>query len=106
MNDLFDPQAYHTSDPDTSRQALVEHEDSGRRKANQMIVQMLVLRYPRSTACELWDAANDDTKAKLVELQEIRRRLTDLLQTGKVRQLDARKCSVKGSKQVVWECCQ
>ncbi len=103
QGDLFDPPACHSSDPDTSREALDRHEDSGKREIHKRMVQLLVLRFPRLTACELWEAASDDVQAELVEMQEIRRRLTDLWKTGKVRQLDARKCTVRGSKQTTWE---
>jgi hypothetical protein len=105
QNDLFDPPASHTCDPETSQIALDDHEASGKREDHKRIVELLVLRFPRLTAIELWDMASKETKAELVEPQEIRRRLTDLAQTGRVRQLPKRKCNVKGSAQTTWECC-
>jgi hypothetical protein len=97
------PPAAHTADPLTSHDALIGHEDSGKRNAHKLIVYGLVLRYPLATACELWERTTKDEREELVEMQEIRRRLYDLHKTGMVHQRDARACAVRGSKQVTWE---
>jgi hypothetical protein len=107
VNGLFDnlpnPPAVHTTDPETSREALDTHESSGRRERHKMIVLDLVRQFPRRTAIELWELASECEKAALKEPQEIRRRLFDLHKTGQVHQRDARKCSVRGTRMMTWE---
>jgi hypothetical protein len=104
MLDLFDflnPVA-HTADPPTSAEAAARVTASGRRAAHARLVLALVRRHPGSTAVELWAAANAGEQADLGEMQEVRRRLTDLLHAGRVRQGDARACRVRKSKMVTW----
>lgn len=97
---LLNPIA-HNIDPETSHEAAEQHTASGRREYHGQIVLELVKRYPGLTAVELWEMANPQVKAVLKEAQECRRRLSDL--NGiKVKQGPARKCSVKGTRQVVW----
>jgi hypothetical protein len=98
-----DPPAVHVGDPDTSLDALNEHEASGRRDLHKMIVMGLVLRYPLKTACELFELTTPDERTELKEMQEVRRRLVDLAATGLVHQRDPRVCAVRGTKMVVWE---
>ena len=93
MADLYDPPAFHTTDPATSREALDAHESSGRRERHKAIVLDLVRQYPLRTAIELWAAASECEQAALKEPQEVRRRLFDLHQTGRVHQRPARKSS-------------
>ena len=101
---IFDPPAYHTADPETSREALDSHEAAGKRDRHKTLVLELVRRAPLSTAIELWnETTTRDERFELKEPQEVRRRLTDLLKTGRVHQRDARYCRVKGSKMVTWE---
>ena len=102
MTDLFDPPAYHTVDPPTSRIAINAHEKRGKRESNKQIVMRLVRAHPGLTAVELWREANPDETEQLVEMQEVRRRLGDLHKTGKVRQGPIRACRIRGSKQVTW----
>jgi hypothetical protein len=67
-----------------------------------VLVLGLVIRHPAKTACELWALATAEEKALLGEMQEIRRRLTDLHHMEDVRQTPARTCTVKGTTQTTW----
>ena len=73
------PPATHTSDPTTSHDAEREHTRSGARGRHCRIVLDLVERFPMETASELELLAPFD-------LQEVRRRLTDLKHAGYVVQ--------------------
>jgi hypothetical protein len=66
------------------------------------MVQSLVRAHPDLTAVELWQRASEEMKDELYEMQEVRRRLTDLLHAGRVRQGESRECTVKGSQMVTW----
>ena len=92
----------HTNDPPTSREAAVSHASSGRRAKHAKLVLALVMAHPGRTAVELYHHATADVKAELKEMQEVRRRLTDLQAAGLVRQGGQRKCSVKKTTQVIW----
>lgn len=85
----------HTDDPSSSREAAAKAEQTGMRKRHADRVERLVAENPGETACEL--AAKSD----LGEYQ-IRRRLTDLLQAGRIVRGPQRKCSVKGTTMVTW----
>lgn len=101
---IFDPPAYHVAtDPPTSKEALDDHERSGRRERNKVTVENLVRQFPLRTAIELWSLSSDDEQAQLKEPQEIRRRLFDLHKTGRVHQRPSRKCAIRGTKQITWE---
>ena len=101
---IFDkPPASHTDDPPTSAEAEIEHTESGKRGMHSEIVLALVKRHPGSTAVELWHHATETERAELVEMQETRRRLTDLYHAGLVRQCESRLCLARGTKQVTWE---
>lgn len=93
----------HTADPATSHEAAEVLTRTGRRQRHADAVLNLVKLYPGRTAVELWQFAGDwDLTAELKEMQEVRRRLVDLEAAGKVRQGPARKCSVRGTRQVTW----
>lgn len=97
---LLNPIA-HNADPDTSHEAAEQHTSRGERERHAIIVLNLVRQFPGCTGCELWHMAASVDKADLKEMQEVRRRLSDL--NGiKVKQGPARRCSVKGTRQVVW----
>ena len=93
----------HTPDPETSHQADANHRDSGKRDRHRVLVLGLVIRHPGKTACELWALATQEEKALLGEMQEVRRRLTDLHHLMDVRQTPARTCTVKGTTQTTWD---
>lgn len=114
MNDLYadpdagtftlpNPPAHHTADPETSREALDAHESTGRRERHKAIVLELVRRHPLRTAIELWEAAGPDERVALGDFYEVRRRLSDLLRTGKVHQRSSRPCLIKKTKMMTWE---
>lgn len=98
----IDPPAVHTNDPMTSYEALRKHEAQGKRGRHQSLVLRLIRDHPGLTACELWEVASDAIRAELHELQEVRRRCTDLLARGEIVQGAPRHCRVRGSRQVTW----
>lgn len=101
LYDLDSP-AFHRVDPPTSAIAAKAHLESGRQLRNADRVLTLVREHPDSTAIELFDLASVEVRSLLVEPQEVRRRLTDLLKAGRVVQGAARECRVRGSKMVTW----
>lgn len=84
----------HTDDPSTSHESADTHTASGRREKHAAIVLDTVRRFPGFTAIELWDCCCSEEKQAMKEPQEVRRRLTDLLHSGKVVQGIAKVCSV------------
>jgi len=92
----------HSSDPETSREAAERITRSGARGAHCRMVLAMVETDPNLTAGELWQRAGPVERAALKELQEVRRRLTDLLAAGKVSQGLPRPCAIRGAKAVVW----
>jgi hypothetical protein len=97
----------HTDDPATSHEAGERVTLSGRRGAHARMVLALVRAHPGLTAIELWAiAASEAEQRELREPQEVRRRCTDLLHSGEVRQGEARRCSVRGSRMVTWYAAQ
>lgn len=93
----------HTNDPETSHQADAHHRDSGKRDRHRVLVLGLVIRHPGKTACELWALATTEDQALLGEMQEVRRRLTDLLNACDVRRSEKPvTCSIKGTGQHTW----
>lgn len=96
------PPIFHTEDPPTSQAAADRHAKSGARQHNAAIVLRLVREFPGRTATELWQAASEADQTRLVEMQEVRRRLTDLAHAGKVVQGAERVCAVRGSRMVTW----
>jgi hypothetical protein len=103
VKDLFDFPAAHIGDPTTSHEAAARVTTNGARARHASLVLELVARHPGLTAIELWHRATGSERDQLVEPQEVRRRLTDLLHAGEVRQGSQRRCSVKGSTMVTWE---
>lgn len=92
----------HECDPTSSHVAAEQHTGSGRRNRNaQLVLDLVWLCGGGLTCCEMWDRASLDTREQLKEMQEIRRRCSDMLGVH-VKQGPARKCSIKGTKQVVW----
>jgi hypothetical protein len=92
----------HTNDPPTSREAATTHTLNGKRAKHAKLVLKLVTAKPGCTAVELYHHAPADMQAELKEMQEVRRRLTDLHAAGLVCQRGQRMCQVKGTTQVVW----
>ena len=100
--DMGNPPATHATDPESSRVAEQRHTECGRRDAHSKLVLKMVKNFPARTAVELWEFADEAQKKALVELQEVRRRLTDLAARGLVVQCGEKICSVRGSLQVMW----
>lgn len=96
-------QISHNADPASSHIAAEGMTVSGKRQAHKRMVLDLCRRFPGSTAIELWGHASDADKNELREPQEVRRRLTDLLSDGAVRQGPIRSCGVRKTKMVTWE---
>ena len=94
---------HHTNDPETSREAVARHADTGRLSQHRRIVFDLVLRCPGSPACELWESATLPERESLVDMQEVSRRLTDLCRERLLEQAERRGCRIKGSKMVTWK---
>jgi hypothetical protein len=101
--DAYGSPIVHANDPASSRHAADRHTRSGKRTRNADLVLALVKVYPRKTANELWELASDGDKAQLGDYYEVRRRLDDLRDAGKIRVHDERKCTVKGSLMQTWE---
>ena len=96
---LFDapfPIATHAHDPPPSAQAERRITASGKRQTHCMRVLSAVQRYPRMTAPEYMPWTG------LTEIQ-VRRRLTDLHNAGKIHIAGERVCSVNGTGHSVWE---
>ncbi len=102
----------HIHDPSSSHIAAERVARSGKRARNKELVLrwlkvwMTKQRWdglpPPPTAIELWNLMQSDHKRLLKEPQEVRRRLTDLLADGLVRQGPQRKCRIRGTTQVTW----
>jgi len=88
-------QLSHSDGPDTENEAIERHEASGRAAAHRQIVWCLVKQYVGSTSAELAEHTHLDK-------HEVRRRLTDLLNRGDIKQGDKRACRVAGTAAVVW----
>lgn len=102
MFDAADNPIAHANDPATSHAAADAVTRSGRRDRHCQLVLDLVRRHPGRTAVELWSMADLDAREELAELQEVRRRLTDLAATGRVVRGPSRNCGVRGSLMVTW----
>jgi len=87
---------FRQSDPETSEQAAAQHHESGKRQTNKAKLLEAVRRAPGKTSAEY--AAQID-----IDRVEAARRLPDLRNDGLVRQGEARKCNVKGSKAKTWQ---
>lgn len=87
---------HHAADPPTSREAVLQHETSGRRRRNLDRVRAALLRHPDSTGNELAEHLPD------LEYLEVRRRLTDLKNQGLAVQGAIRRCAVRGSRMMTW----
>lgn len=94
----------HTNDPTSSADAIHEHAQRGRLTGNKILVLELVRRHPFSTANELLELATPEEKKTLSEVQEVRRRLTDLFAGALIKRTTPRLCTVKGNSMVTWYC--
>jgi transcription initiation factor IIE alpha subunit len=88
-------QLYHRDDPSSSREAIERHDGNGRRATNKKLVLAAVEAKPEQTSREY-------SEAMYLDRHEVRRRLTDLLNEGLVRQGEARKCKFGRGKALTW----
>ena len=87
----------HSHDPQSSYGAETRHRENGRMATHADYVLDLVRRWPNFTSREL-----SETDGCRLDLVEVRRRLTTLLNQGLVEQVGERKCTVARTKAVVW----
>ena len=87
---------FRKTDPETSAQAAEQHHASGQRQTNKAKLLAAVQRAPGRTSAEYAELADLDR-------HEAARRLSDLRNEGLVRQAEARKCTVKGTKAKTWQ---
>lgn len=85
----------HRDDPSTSRDAIAALTANGGRSQHMAIVLDAVKSHPGLTACELISVSGLDE-------YQVRRRLCDLKNAGRLVHGDRRICSVKGSSMVTW----
>lgn len=81
------------ADPDTSHEAAINMEVSGKLNRHCEIVLGIIRRQP-GTYPELWEAATPEEKAELRRIDCLQRRLADLLHEGRIRRMPKRKCTV------------
>lgn len=86
------PHAANT-DPETSHEAAINMEVSGKLNRHCEIV-LGIIRRQSGTYPELWEAATPAEKAELRRIDCLQRRLSDLLHEGRIRRLPKRKCTI------------
>jgi len=91
--DLF--KLSHADDPASSKKAIRKHEKSGKRSTNKERVFRAVYEGPHRTANEIAFFTGMDS-------YEVRRRLSDLKNDGRVEHGKQRKCNVKQTTMVTW----
>src|SRR5580704_12861970 len=74
------------SDPETSKEAAREMNQSGKREGHALVLLALVQQWPRRTAPELASFSNG-----VIDRYEASRRLADLEHAGKVMKRNSRK---------------
>ncbi len=84
-----------TQSPETSHQAALQLELSGKRERNEAIVLAAVQRNPGMTCGELGRITG-------LERVGVAPRLTGLFHAGRVQQGARRRCGVQGTNQVTW----
>ena len=93
----FDVPLSHTHGPQSSHDAEARHRKSGRMESNANFVFEIVRCWPDRTSRELFMSYG----CKL-ELVELRRRLTELMNNGRISQGPQRKCTVAKTLAVTW----
>ena len=90
------------SDPETSHQAIAEHEASGKAESHrQMVLDAITLhelKYPHGVGPTFGELA----AAIGLDRVEVMRRLNDLAKDGKVIKAAARKCAIAGTSCSTW----
>lgn len=92
---MSDKRLVRNNSPETSREALAQHEQSGNRETHLRIVLECVRENPGLTATQL---------CELLPLGEyqVRRRLTDLRNQELIRRGDEVRCPIRGTLMVTW----
>ena len=93
----FDVPQSHTHGPSSSHDAEHRHRMSGRMARNANYAFELVRCFPDYTSRELFKFF-----ACKMELAEVRRRLTGLMNDGRIVQGEQRTCTVAKTKAVTW----
>ncbi len=89
----------HADGPSTSHEAVARHTESGKRATHCDLVEVYVRDNPGMTGRELFV---NTTVHLVVDLVELRRRLTDLKNQSRIRQGKQRVCAVKRTIAVTW----
>lgn len=101
MQELMDfdavPQT-HSRDPQSSHDAETRMRKSGKMKRHAEHVLELVREWPNFTSREL-----SETRQCRLDLVEVRRRLTSLMNDGRIEQGPQRTCTVARTRAVVWK---
>lgn len=85
----------HRDDPESSFEAIERHDASGVRGSNREAVYAFLKGREGRTSREY-------AEEMPMDVHEVRRRLTDLLNDGLIMQGGSRKCSVANTKAVTW----
>lgn len=101
----FAPPRSHRDDPESSKAAAKQHAESGNCHRNADLVLAILRRIPGSTAVELWELCEQPERDALKEMQEVRRRLSDMadVKIGRVKVTGQRKCRFRGTLQSTYE---
>lgn len=95
---LFDPPIARKRDPDTSRDAAVDYDGSGKRSKDCERLYQLILQHPKRTAaeysCLLMEGGMHWYKAARMPTK----RMHDLLARGDVEIAGTKTCQVTGRK--------
>ena len=92
---LFARTKYRNTDPETSRLAADEAEDSGSAKGQRTVCHVEVMRNPGQTAAEIAVAVR-------LERHVPSRRLPELREMGQVYNGEDRVCKVQRRKSMTW----
>ena len=94
----------HTDGPSTSHEAVERHTKSGRRETHCQVVERLVRLHPRETSAELAERLFGFHLwgGRKIDLTELRRRLTDLKNQGRIVQGESRRCLIAQTSAVTW----
>lgn len=85
----------------TSLLALERHESSGNAETNRQRVLSLVQENEGSTSREIYEASSFRF-GQMMDLTEVRRRLTDLANENRVHTGPKRRCRIRGNLQMTW----
>jgi predicted transcriptional regulator len=93
---LFRNPIAHANDPSTSHEAARRIDELGTRSRHADVIYREIERRPLQTAPEIAHECG-------LEEYQVRRRLTDLKDAGRIRGSNMRKCRIKGTNMITWE---